>query len=103
MTQHKELHDVPGWSAGHVAQLAKSWINSAEQVVAVSVTSGGLQSLAQQMNVSDEEAQRLVNLARAALSPAARAEMGQRFDSDDRGMGVMHPGKESDKTPTGER
>jgi hypothetical protein len=98
-----ELHTVPGWSANHVAQLAKSWINSAEQVVAVSATSGGVQSLAQQLNLSEEEAQRLIALARAALSPEARAEMGQRFDSDDRGMGVMQPRKEDGNSPTGDK
>ena len=98
-----ELHNVPGWSAEHVAQLAKSWINSAEQVVAVSVTSGGVASLAQQMNVSKEEAQRLVNLARAALTPEARAEMWQRFDSDQRGMGAIAPGKEDDDKQPGQK
>lgn len=98
-----ELHNVPGWSAEHVAQLAKSWINSAEQVVAVSVTSGGVASLAQQMNVSKEEAQRLINLVRAALTPEARAEMGQRFDSDQRGMGAIAPGKEDDDKQPGKK
>ena len=98
-----ELHNVPGWSAEHVAQLAKSWINSAEQVVAVSVTSGGVASLAQQMNVSKEEAQRLINLARAALTPEARAEMGQRFDSDQRGMGAIAPEKEDDDKQPGKK
>jgi hypothetical protein len=98
-----ELHDVPGWSADHVARLAKSWINSAEQVVAVSVTSGGIASLAQQMNVTREEVQRLVDLARAALTPEARAEMGQRFDSDQRGMGAISPGKEDDDKQSGQK
>ena len=98
-----ELHDVPGWSADHVARLAKSWINSAEQVVAVSVTSGGIASLAQQMHVSREEAQRLVDLSRAALTPEARAEMGQRFDSDQRGMGAISPGKEDDDKQPGQK
>jgi NADPH-dependent curcumin reductase CurA len=102
MTQ-TELHTVPGWTANHVAQLAKSWITSAEQVVAVSATSGGVESLAQQLNVSEVEARRLIGLARAALTPRAQAEMGQRFDSDDRGMGVMHPGKEDGNTPTGKK
>lgn len=98
-----ELHKVPGWSADHVARLAKSWINSADQVVAISATSGGVQSLAQQLNVSEEEAARLVGLARAALTPEIRTEMGQRFDSDDRGMGAVRPGKEDSNTPTGDR
>jgi hypothetical protein len=96
-----ELHKVPGWSADHVARLAKSWINSAEQVVAVSATNGGLQSLAQQLGVSEEETRRLVDLARAALSPEVRATMGQKFDSDDRGMGARPPGKEDGNKPPG--
>jgi hypothetical protein len=96
-----ELHTVPGWSAERVAQLAKSWITSAEQVVAISVTTGGVQSLAQQLNVPEDEAERLIGLARAALTPEARGEMGQRFDSDDRGMGAVRPGKEDGNAPTG--
>jgi hypothetical protein len=62
------LHLVPGWSADQVARLAKSWINSAEQVVAISMTSGGIRSLAEQLKVPEAEAQRLVELARAATT-----------------------------------
>lgn len=98
-----ELHSVAGWSANHVAQMAKSWITSADQVVAISVTSGGVESLAEQLHVSEDEARRLIGLARAALSPEARAEMGQVFDSDERGMGALHPGKEGGNTPVSER
>ena len=64
-----ELHRVPGWSADQVARLAKSWINTAEQVVAISATSGGVKSIADQLKVPEEEAQRLVDLARAAVAP----------------------------------
>lgn len=94
-----ELRNVPGWTAEYVARLAKSWISTADQVVAVSVTSGGLQSLADQLSVSVEVAQQLVHHARAALSPEARMEMGKRFDSDDRGMGALGPGKEDGNVP----
>lgn len=90
------LQGLPGWTSQHVTQLAKSWIDSAEQVVAVSATSGGLQSLAQQLHVTEEEARDLVEAARRALSPRSQAEMGQRFDADDRGLGVMRPRKEGD-------
>jgi hypothetical protein len=89
-----ELHRVPGWSAENVARLGNSWISSAEQVVAIGVTSGGVQSLAEQMGISEQETQRLISLARAALTPETRSEMGQRFDSNERGMGALHPGKE---------
>ena len=88
-----ELGNVPGWSAHHVARLAQSWIGSVEQVVAISATNGGLQSLAEQLQVGEEEARRLVSLARAALTPEARQRMEQRFDSDERGMGALQPRK----------
>lgn len=97
----KELHKVPGWTQDQVARLAKSWISSAEQVVAVCATNGGLQSLAQQLGVSHEEARRLVDLARAVLPPDVQATMGQKFDSDDRGMGARPPGKEDGNKPPG--
>jgi hypothetical protein len=97
-----ELHRVPGWSADQVARLAKSWINSAEQVVAISATSGGFKSLAEQLKVSEDEARRLVDLARAALTPETRAEMEQPFDSNERGLGALSPGKEEGKK-TGDR
>jgi hypothetical protein len=93
-----ELHDVPGLTEDQVARLGKSWINSAEQLVAISATSGGIQSLAQQLHVSETEARRLIALARAVLTPEAQSEMGQRFDSDDRGMGARSP--REDATPT---
>jgi hypothetical protein len=96
-----ELHKVPGWSAEHVSRAALSWISSAEQVVAISVTSGGVQSLAEQLAVSTDEAQRLVHLARAALSPESRTEMGQRFESNDRGMGARSPEEEGGNAPNG--
>lgn len=94
-----ELHTVAGWTPEMVARLQKSWISTAEQVVAVSVTSGGLQALAEQLGVSKDEAQRLVHLARAALSPESRTEMGKRFDAHDRGMGALGPGKEGGNAP----
>ena len=92
-----DLDKVPGWSAKQVARLAKAWINSVEQLVAISATSGGIQSLAQQLEVSEAEARRLIDLARDVLTPETRDEMEQRFDSDDRGMGAMRPRKEGGK------
>ena len=93
------LEQVPGWTAGPIARLRKSWINSAEQVVAVAATDGGIRSLAQQMNVSEPEAERLVDFARRALAPAKRAEMDQPFLADDRGMGAAPPRKEDGSKP----
>lgn len=93
------LKQVPGWSAAPIAQLHKSWITTAEQVVAVAATDGGVQSLAQQLNLSQADTERLIDLARQALTPAKRAEMDQPFHSDERGMGAAPPRKEGGSKP----
>ncbi len=88
------LERVPGWSAGQIAQMKKAWITTAEQVVALSATPGGVHSLAEQLNLSDEQAQQLVALTRAELNPATRAEMEKVVDHSQRGLGVRRPGKQ---------
>lgn len=90
-----ELSKVPSWPTQYVGKLASSWINTAEQVVAISATSGGIRSLAEQLTISEDEMRKLVSHARAALSPEVRAAMDQPFDSDERGMGALHPRKEA--------
>ena len=82
------LHDVPGWTRTHVERLAQAWITSAEQVVAVSSTPGGLRSLAEQLGVSEDEARPLVEAARNALQPAVRTEMEEPVDTSEYGLGV---------------
>ena len=82
------LHEVPGWSQEHVRRLAQAWITTAEQVVALSATPGGLQSLAEQLGVSEDEARRLVDTARTALEPGVRAEMETPVDTSEYGLGV---------------
>ena len=88
------LREVPGWTEEHIERLSKSWITTAEQVVALSATTGGTHSLAEQLEVSEEEAQHLVEAARAKLPPAARAEMEQVVDTHERGLGVLPPRRE---------
>lgn len=87
------LEHVPGWSAEHVAQMKKSWITTAEQVVAISATPGGLRSLSEQLGVSERKSNELVTLAKAKLQPATRAEMEQGSEASNRGLGALHPGK----------
>jgi transcriptional regulator with XRE-family HTH domain len=85
------LESVPGWSREQIARLKSSWITSAEQVVALSATTRGLCSLAEQLGVSEDEAQRLVDAARAELSPEDRAEMEHPADTTEYGRGARQP------------
>lgn len=82
------LRDVPGWTDEHVERLAQAWITTAEQVVAISSTPGGLRSLAEQLGISEDEAGRLVEAARNTLRPAVRAEMEEPVDPSEYGLGV---------------
>jgi hypothetical protein len=85
------LESVPGWSEDQIARMKQAWITTAEQVVALSVTPNGVRSLAQQLNVPEDEARRLVEAARAKLTPATRAEMEKVIDTSEYGLGALPP------------
>ena len=54
------LESVPGWSEDQLARMREVGMTTASQVVALSATSRGLSSLAEQLNTSEDEAERLV-------------------------------------------
>jgi hypothetical protein len=85
------LESVPGWSEGQVAQMKQSWITTAEQVVALGATRNGIRSLAEQLEVSEDEARGLVEAARAKLAPATRADLEKAVDTSEYGLGVLPP------------
>jgi Xaa-Pro aminopeptidase len=85
------LESVPGWSADQVARMRAVGMTTAAQVVALSATSRGLSSLAEQLNTSEDEAESLMESARAALSPAERAEMEEVVDTSEYGLGALPP------------
>jgi hypothetical protein len=94
-----DLKTVPGWTPRHLDKLAAAWIDSAEQVVAIAATPDGLRSLAEQLQVPEAEAQQLVDLARAALPSATRAELEAASDLDERGLGALGPDERLDDPP----
>ena len=83
------LEKVPGWSQAQVARLKDSWITSAEQVVALSATQGGLQSLAEHLAISEAEAQHLVTAAQSALPATTQAALKRGNDTNDYGLGAL--------------
>ena len=85
------LESVPGWSEDQLARMREVGMTTASQVVALSATSRGLSSLAEQLNTSEDEAERLVQSARAALPPAERAEMEEVVDTSEFGLGALPP------------
>lgn len=91
------LHGVDGWSLDHVRRLGESWITTAEQVVALSATPGGLLSISEQLNVPQTEAARLVSAARAKLDPAVQQMLQNAAEVDDFGLGVLPPPSPPDR------
>jgi hypothetical protein len=85
------LESVPEWSEEQVARMKAVGIGTAQGVVAVSTTPRGVESLAEQLNTSKDEANRLVESARAVLTPAERAEMEEVVDPSEFGLGVLRP------------
>lgn len=72
------------------------WVTSAQQVVALCATPGGVASLSEQLGVSLVEAERLSEATRAALSPSERSELEIPADTADFGLGALPPEKEDD-------
>ena len=90
------LEQISDWSKDYVSKAKESWITTAEQVVALAATAGGVRSLSEQLQISEDKTRELVDSARKALSPAVRAEMEAPVDTRDYGLGVLPPNK--DKT-----
>ena len=85
------LEEVPIWSRSQIAKLKDSWITTAEQVVGIAATPSGIQSLATQLAVSEEEVRRLVAAAAAALPPDVRVTLERGHDTRNYGLGALPP------------
>jgi hypothetical protein len=96
MSSHEgtPLTAVPGWTRAHTNKLAGNWITTAEQVVGMAATAQGVQTLAQQLGLSEQQMRRLVEQARAALPPAVAAELGEPVDTREYGLGALPPDPE---------
>jgi len=95
--QETPLDKIKEWPQELVQRLQQSWITTAEQVVATSATPDGLRSLAEQLEVSEEEVTRLVSAARTHLDPAVAAQLGQPVDTHTYGLGVLRPPSDAQK------
>jgi hypothetical protein len=95
----KPLAEVPGWSPAHAESLAKSWITTAEQVVGMAATPGGVQSLAKEIGISEEAMRALVDAARSALAPSVARGLAEPADTSQYGLGALPPDAEQRPRP----
>jgi hypothetical protein len=87
----KPLTEVPGWSPAHAEALAKNWITTAEQVVGMAATPGGVEALAQEVGVPEETMRALDDLARSALAPSVARGLAKPVDASEYGLGALPP------------
>jgi len=81
----------------YTSRLREVWITSAEQLVALAATTGGIPSIAQQLRISEDRARELVENARSALAPQVLSEMDRPVDTSEYGLGVLRPESENDE------
>jgi hypothetical protein len=91
MREETPLDAVVGPSEQQVRTLTRHGLTTAESVVAVAATPGGLSSLAEALDVPVAEAEQLVAAARAALPENVAAEMEAPTDTSEFGLGALPP------------
>jgi hypothetical protein len=91
------LENIPNWSKEHISRMKEAWVTTAEQVVALGATEGGLTSIAEQLSISEDAARKLVESASAVLSPDALEKMGQPSETDEYGLGALPLSHEKDR------
>jgi hypothetical protein len=79
-----------------VSRLRDVWITTAEQVVALAATAGGVTSLADHLHTTEDRARELVDRARAALDPQRLRELDTPVDTSEYGLGVLPPPEPGD-------
>ena len=80
---------VDGWTDDYVRKMNDVWITTAEQVVALGATDGGVRAISEQLGIEPGPARELLEAARANLSAAARNELEQPADTREFGLGVL--------------
>jgi hypothetical protein len=85
------LTDLRFWPRDFVEVLARHWITTADQVVALAATAGGKALLAQQLKIDEATLERYLRQTRAAL-PAARVRaLEAPVDTSNWGLGARRP------------
>ena len=88
---HMELAPLGIWPPETLKRLSRSWITTAEQLVAVAATDGGMLALAGQTGLSVRDLAPLVDRTRQALPSGIREQMSKPADTSQFGTGANQP------------
>jgi hypothetical protein len=85
------LDSVDIWPSSAVKRLASVWVVTAEQVVAVAATQGGVDALAMQTELPRLEVKRLIEATRERLPLDIRERLRTPVDTSLYGLGGLRP------------
>jgi hypothetical protein len=83
------------WPSEALKRLSGSWITTAEQVVAIAATDGGMSALAKQTGLSPEVLEQFVDRTRQALPSSVRDNVSRPADTSQFGTGATRPSEKS--------
>jgi len=86
-----ELAQMGIWPPEALKRLGGSWITTAEQVVAIAATDGGMSALARQTDLSPEVVEKFVDRTREALPSSVRDKLSRPADTSQFGTGANRP------------
>jgi hypothetical protein len=86
-----ELARLDIWPPEALKRLSGSWITTAEQVVAIAATDGGMSALAKQTGLPPEVVEHCVDRTRQALPSSVRDKLSKPADTSQFGTGAKRP------------
>lgn len=85
------LTEIGEWPQESVQKMAANWITTVEQVVAICASREGGQAMAEQLGITSERLQELVQAARRRLAPEVAQALEQHIDPSQYSLGARKP------------
>jgi hypothetical protein len=90
-----ELAGLGIWPPEALKRLSGSWITTAEQVVAIAATHGGISALAKQAELPPDIVEQFVDRTRQMLPSSVRDKLSRPADTSQFGTGANRPSDKS--------
>lgn len=91
MSADVKLNELGLWPDDALEKLRGAWITTADQLIAMAKTSGGVTALSEQTGVERGEVSRLVGLTEAYRRDQGGLGMAGPADTSDYGLGALRP------------
>lgn len=91
MSEDVDLTSLGIWSQDALQRLEAIWVKSAQQIVAIGATTGGVPAIAQQTGLTEAEVRELVKRTRDALPVELARQLARPADTSQFGQGAVDP------------